>query len=336
MGVQSLKRTVAMALDVKTPTPTKKLPDGKISLQDADDGFEDGKASSSSASSSSSSRLSESLPPVWGGKQILDAITTGLDGPTLFALYGARVKSSGGGVLVGGKHKHFYTFGGYATTYTIPSAAATTAFCVNLIPETDNEVGRITRQVRLRSIDFRFLIGWLTVPNGSQSDAHAFACVPVRLIVFWDKMPIGNGTNTTKTAGLWPVWAEDVYDAVGENAVVNTLGAGINANCNAVWNFNTMGTRYEIIHDEVFCPQQNPYSNNIAGVPGVYREMRHHINIPLGDRICTYADDSNDGQLTQLMDHQLFYHIIADGNLTSQSATFQLTTDLIFTDVLAG
>lgn len=267
-GVQSnvpannvlLKRSQA-AMDTKESIPSKKLRTDDF-LCIADDGKQDGQASSSSSP----------LP-----SNELDSVVKG-DPSVLYQVYGKQLGLGGsGGTLTSGKHKHFYLIGSVSVT----DGQAQYAQSINTIPSANGSDAynlRLSRQVRLHRLHFRAIVSCandINLATPAQGPGDWLYATPMRIVIFWDKMPVANGPASSPVANITPIAAVDTPSATpttgGGNAVLNTETAGTTVNCQAAYNYNTMGTRYEIIYDKTFL-----HGNMTSG--GIYNTVDGYMH----------------------------------------------------------
>lgn len=111
---------------------------------------------------------------------------------------------------------------------------------------------------------------------------QATAMPAVRLMCYMDKVPAIGST----------VWAEDVNPVAGFASLVTTMGQGNKINSIAPYNYNTHGTRYEILHNSVHLPKWD-YVGIAAGDYSI--SMASHnfeIILPMHGKIQTWYGDS--------------------------------------------
>lgn len=148
----------------------------------------------------------------------------------------------------------YVTFGGTPWWLTAVSGLTSAPTSLISIAEGSDYTNRIGRVIKILNSKIRLNL-WADYPTGIQPGPAQFAISDVRVIVFLDRFPI-IGT---------PTLAADAEPTTDFKAVLNTLGstaAGPSAtngmlNTRAPFNLNTHGTRYHILHDEVY----NIYKN---------------------------------------------------------------------------
>lgn len=241
----------------------------------------------------------------------------GLTEEQILQLYGAD--------LTGGGKKKRSQFG--SGLNPIPSAAATTATIISNIGQTpgqDNYYQRLGSQIRSHHLTFKIECFWRAYNGGSALSNDNLNCPPIRLLVYWDKMPALGAT----------VWAENVVPPASYAALMNTVGLGEAYNSICSPSYNTHGTRYEFLVDEVITPVGEGFPSVVETGTGSATTFatvtaRRNFHINLKNKLSTYYGT---GGSTNLQ-NQLEYILIADlGSSTTPLPAAFVFWDLEFSD----
>jgi len=168
------------------------------------------------------------------------------DQEKLIALYRAG-SSANGGSPGGLRNKHIQTFIPTPFTPFVSGASTLTAVLNANIAQGTTWLTRVGAGVVQKHITIRDCWTWF-----ENSTTNIIDCIarPVRMIVFWDRMPQAPA----------PILANDNSGQTTDfSALLNTLGAVAGGSDDtytcAPFNINTHGFRYEVIHDMLIKPQ---------------------------------------------------------------------------------
>lgn len=187
---------------------------------------------------------------------------------------------SGGGFGGGSKYKHLQNY----INSTVSRSASNTSTGMIAMLQGANYNNRLGAGIKLKHMTLRGTFRW-----SDQSTSQFFnPLLPVRMIVFVDKMPL---------LGTTP-WSVNSTSTTDFTAMCNTLGIASTTDYNttAMFNYNTHGFRYKILHDETYFPRTPTASMvalgaTISGTSTVgIREFVHHID--LGGLPIQYPDPS--------------------------------------------
>lgn len=149
---------------------------------------------------------------------------------------------------------------------------------------------RIGRDIVLQHLTWRMNCNWTQQIANASISQYTEYMIPFRMIIFEDLQPFAaNPTNCT--SGLTGF-------SDGTSVYLNPTGAGTAWLGNvAPWNPNTHGTRYRILHNEVFNPPANATAFGVAGTTNwaaAAQDLRMgHVDVK-GIK-CRFVDDSTGG-----------------------------------------
>jgi len=226
----------------------------------------------------------------------------GVSQDELYAFYTEVLYARGGR---SSRHKHFDAY--LTTTAMSPTITTPATSMFDLAQGTSPNYARQGSQVRVKKISLRIRVRWINtaVSPGANVDQTG-TLYPVRWIVYVDRMP--------SIAG--PTWAEDAVPPVGNNAIMNVLGAGVSYNTCASYNVNTHGVRYRILHDKIERPEHQVYSFNGTQVAlTCVKVLEFHHDC---DFLTSWYGNGSTTQLT----NNIGFHIMPD-NLPGATTTQQ-------------
>lgn len=227
---------------------------------------------------------------------------------TLAALTGS-VGSGGSPEL-----KHFITT---VTINPVVTTAATLPTSLNAISQGDAFSSRTGRQVRNKYLTMHGIVDFgvyalTTITGAAQRNG-------VRVIVCWDKMPIGS-------SGFM---SQDAAPPVSTTAVIFTNGASTIVGSFAVYNPVTHGTRYKILFDKTYTNKDGTDFQN--STPQWAQSSSHDIyeRIDLKDVTTEFTADTGTSHVTNGLTLWVGSDISSAGN---SQPYFAMNFDLRFTD----
>lgn len=231
----------------------------------------------------------------------------------LYAFRGSRAPT---------RHKHFDNYTTVTTMSPTITTPATSMF--DLAQGTSSNGSRQGQQVRVKKISLRITIKWTnTAVSPGASVDQTGTLYPVRLVVYVDRFPAIAG----------PTWAEDASPPVGNNAIMNCLGAGVAFNMTAVPNVNTHGVRYRILYDRIINPEHQVYSFNGTQVAlTCIRTVEFHHD-------CDFLTSWYNTTSTSQISNNIGFHIMPDNlpgaGTTQQYPTYRPMWTIMFEEVEA-
>lgn len=233
-----------------------------------------------------------------------------------------------GGGHHSGKHKAYCaSINGAALVANLGSAS--TSQCVNLgdIDSGSEYYERIGTQVRCHHLNMRFSIKWSYNSQTNQIVEATQLPPKVRLVLCWDKLAGVNYTGTDIRQ-----WS-DVGDtdpcisgaSLMQSLAQGTVGAGVAARYNSTlpYNYNTHGTRYKILRDEVIQSDRTTL-NPQASINGtnVLHAFNHTFewNVPLHGEMVTWVADTGSSQSK----NELCFWAVMDAPITAALWTVSL------------
>lgn len=227
-------------------------------------------------------------------------------------------------------HKRLQTW--YDSTSPATAATAVPSELSDISQGTDEIAQRLGRQIRCNHLRFRGRFQWSGTNSSAVAAQIEALMIPqtVRVVIFWDLMPLVVGTNSTTEPSC--IWAQNAVYATGMGALVLTGTYGAAHNVTAPWSPTTHGTRYHILRDELIRPKNMPVSGNSGGVTNatVGNQVTIDWTIPLHQKIITYSTAT----ATSSIDRKLYMMIMQDAIVTGAAAiVFNLSADLEFEDV---
>lgn len=228
-------------------------------------------------------------------------------------------------------HKRIQSFHG---SLNPTDAATATPFNLGDVAQGDDpRYERLGLQTRADHLKLRFRCQWAG-DNAAGTTSVIWQAllspVGVRIVVFWDKMPLLAGSTTSVEPSV--IWAEDALTPGGMGAMTLTGLLGTSGNTVAPFNPNTHGTRYEILHDEVIRPQNLNNGQNGGGVSLAVSANQFNFEryIDLKNRKQTYYTTT----ASSVIDNCLYMFVIRDIMTTGAApVTYNFTADFQFTDV---
>lgn len=241
-----------------------------------------------------------------------------------FALYRTARGHSG---VEGTKHKHNQLLIGTGGGSLISYAQSSNVTPLSLISQGSQNYNRIGLQIKSRSVTARLGFYWVNSDTiGSVINTEALKTPnPIRLIVLWDNAPLVGGV----------IIGSDLNPATDVDSVLTTLGQGQINNDIAAYNNITHGTRFEILRDEVICPEQ-VWATTLASGTTIAAFKSYTLHLDLKDRIMTYQNTANNSQL----DHALQLLLVCNQPITTTPANVQCiptvvgTVDFTFSDLV--
>lgn len=293
---------------VKVPIQSAAAPPPPPSLQS------DGK--------SSGGKDSKTDPPSGSSEDIAKVI----------AIYRSRL-TSGGGSGGGFRYKHsqgqIVNLALSSTPTQSPPAweisSGVNVLSLNSVEQGDTVYSRTSNSIKQHHITIRFNIDY-TVSSASAADLNMY---PVRVIVFWDKMPALNNFGAGAATSL----AIQSFNSLNFASVLQSFAAPVGGQNQLTtispYNYNTHGFRYDIIHDKIYNAKSPFFCAQTGGSPFALSNNTHEIYIPLKDRISTTPSLNANMPDT----NALFVYFATDtDSATSNVPTLCATYDLCFTD----
>lgn len=217
------------------------------------------------------------------------------------------------------------------------ATAATTATRVLLLAQgaTTADGLREGASVRVHRCTIRFQILWqnTTAPNSGVNNVNTIAQLPVRFVMFLDRMPAIGSTT----------WAENTsFPPAGNAAIVDTLNMTNPTWYNSIapYNINTNGLRYHIFHDKVIYPGVNFQSifvrDGVSGAETSYAVSGAHTNHEFTAEpncVSTWYDET----AGNILENTIGFHLIADTHSSvstnRQLPYFNYTADISYSEL---